>query len=75
MLKTRFWRHLFSEELKNATRMYFETAKIFDELRGKVRTKEYEMKTTGEFGKSIETNRKNKVDIKKEMKVEVKQQT
>ena len=53
MLKTRFWRHLFKEELKNATRMYFETVKSFDELRRKVRTEEYEMKTTREFAKSI----------------------
>ncbi|XP_060596118.1 golgin subfamily A member 6-like protein 22 [Ruditapes philippinarum] len=43
MLKTRFWRQLKSEQLKNATRMYFETAKSFEELRKKVRLEEYEM--------------------------------
>ena len=45
--------------------MYFETAKSSDELRRNIRTEEYK----------IETNGKNKVDIKEEMKVEVKQQT
>ncbi|XP_053387277.1 trichohyalin-like [Mercenaria mercenaria] len=44
MLKTRFWRQLYSEEIKNATRMYFETAQTFEELRKKVRVEENEMK-------------------------------
>ncbi|XP_060596172.1 putative uncharacterized protein DDB_G0281733 [Ruditapes philippinarum] len=43
MLKTRFWRQLKSEQLKNATRMYFETAKSFEELRKKVILEEYDM--------------------------------
>jgi hypothetical protein len=43
MLKTRFWRHLRREDLKSATRIYFETAKSFEELRRKVRQEENEM--------------------------------
>ncbi|XP_045206361.2 trichohyalin-like [Mercenaria mercenaria] len=45
MLKTRFWRQLYNEDLKNATRMYFETARTFEELRRKVRIEENEMKS------------------------------
>ncbi|XP_053390237.1 trichohyalin-like [Mercenaria mercenaria] len=46
MLKTRFWRHLYSEDLKNATRLSFETSKSFEELRRKVRIEENEMSMT-----------------------------
>ncbi|XP_053376603.1 trichohyalin-like [Mercenaria mercenaria] len=45
MLKTRFWRQLYNEDLKNATRMYFETARTFEELRRKFRIEENEMKS------------------------------
>ncbi|XP_053380313.1 trichohyalin-like [Mercenaria mercenaria] len=46
MLKARFWRHLYSEDLKNATRLSFETPKSFEELRRKVRIEENEMSMT-----------------------------
>lgn len=56
MLKTRFWRHLYDEDLKNATRMYFETVGSFAELRRLVRREEYEIKATksGDSEKHIE---------------------
>ena len=43
MLHTKFWKSLRSEKLKNATRVKFETIKIFEELRKAVRAEEYEM--------------------------------
>ena len=46
MLRTKFWRALYSVELKNATRVYFEQIKEFELLRRKVRAEEYEMSTT-----------------------------
>ncbi|XP_053378467.1 trichohyalin-like [Mercenaria mercenaria] len=48
MLKVRFWRHLYSDDLKNATRLCFETAKSFEELRRKVRIEENEMSAARE---------------------------
>ncbi|XP_053406322.1 trichohyalin-like [Mercenaria mercenaria] len=43
MLKARFWRHLYSEDLKNATRL---SSKSSEELRRKVRIEENEMLMT-----------------------------
>lgn len=45
MLRSKFWRSLYSQDLKNATKIYHETIKEFEELRKKVRAEEYEMKT------------------------------
>ena len=45
MLKTKFWRALYSTELKNATRVHFESIESFELLRRKVRAEEYEMAT------------------------------
>ena len=38
MLRKRFWKHLYDVDLKNSTRLYFESTKSFEELRRKVRT-------------------------------------
>lgn len=65
MLKTRFWRHLYSEELRNATRMYYETTDDFESLRRKVRMEESEIKTAKE----------NTVPEKETIQTNVKQQT
>lgn len=43
MLKTKFWRSLYNTELKNATRVHFESIDSFEMLRRKVRAEEYEM--------------------------------
>lgn len=45
MLRSKFWRSLYDQALKNATKIYHETIKSFEELRRKVRAEEYEMKT------------------------------
>ena len=45
MLRTKFWRSLYSTELRNATRVYFEQIKEFELLRRKVRGEEYEILT------------------------------
>lgn len=45
MLKTKFWRALYSSELKNATRVHFESTENFELLRRKVRAEEYEIAT------------------------------
>lgn len=44
MLRSRFWRALRSEKLKNATRIYYETADDFEMLRREVRAEEHEIK-------------------------------
>lgn len=44
MLKTKFWRSLRSDRLKNATRIHFETTSSFELLRRQIRAEEYEMK-------------------------------
>ena len=46
MLKSRFWKHLNSQELKNATRLAYETCRSFEELRIKIRREEQELKTS-----------------------------
>ena len=45
MLRNKFWRSLYNQDLKNATRIYFESEKRFEELRRKIRAEEYEMNT------------------------------
>ena len=45
MLKTKFWRALYSTELKNATRVHFESIESFELLRRKVRAEENKMAT------------------------------
>ncbi|KAH3693756.1 hypothetical protein DPMN_081196 [Dreissena polymorpha] len=44
MLRKTFWRGLKSEELRNATRVHFENNVTYEELRNKVREKEFEVK-------------------------------
>ena len=41
MLRTRFWRYLYNKELQNATVVYFDQIKNFDQLKSKVRSEEY----------------------------------
>lgn len=43
LLRNRFWRYLWDEELRNSTRIYFETCDNFEELRRKVRQEEQEL--------------------------------
>ena len=43
-LKSKFWRSLYNQDLKNATKMYKESIHDFEGFRKKVRTEEYEMK-------------------------------
>lgn len=47
MLKSKFWRSLHSQDLKNATKMYKDSMKSFEEFRRKVREEEYEMRKAG----------------------------
>lgn len=44
MLKTRFWRHLYNVELRNATRICYETAIDFEDLQRQIRKEEAEMR-------------------------------
>ena len=44
MLKSKFWRSLYNQDLKNATKMYKESIHDFEVFRKKVREEEYEMK-------------------------------
>ncbi|XP_045188189.2 rootletin-like [Mercenaria mercenaria] len=48
MLKKRFWRGLRNEQLRNATRVHFESTTGFEELRNRVRSEEYEIKVEKE---------------------------
>ena len=59
MLRTRFWRYLYNKELQNATVVYFDQIKNFDQLRSKVRTEEYWKST------SVSESSANKVSNKK----------
>ena len=43
MISTKFWRGLFNQDLKNATKMFYEAEKGFDSLLLKVRSEEYEL--------------------------------
>ncbi|MCG8034659.1 MAG: hypothetical protein JAZ03_21150, partial [Candidatus Thiodiazotropha taylori] len=45
MLRSKFWRSLFSLDLKNATRVYFDKVTDFEEFRSKVRAEERELQT------------------------------
>ena len=55
MLKERFWRSLYSSELKNGTRSHFLSEDSFETLRWKVRGEETEMSTDkAATGKDIE---------------------
>ena len=44
ILRTKFWRGLYSQDLKNATKIYFESEKDFEDLLVKVRTEDGEMR-------------------------------
>ena len=64
MLRTRFWRALFSTELKNATRLHYVQCQDFETLRKKVREEEYEMFKVKTVKVSDSTGRTNvKQDI------------
>ena len=56
-LRRKFWRSLYSQELKNATKIHFETIKDFDELQIKVRIEEHEINAR-ETKRSLETKKK-----------------
>ncbi|KAH3768950.1 hypothetical protein DPMN_170172 [Dreissena polymorpha] len=43
-LKNRLWRGLNNDELRHATRVYFESDVTYEELRNKIRAEGYEMK-------------------------------
>ena len=43
MFRTRFWRHIRNSDLRNATRVYYETVSTFEELKFKVRREEQGM--------------------------------
>ena len=70
MLKTKFWRSLYNTELKNATRVHFESIDSFELLRRKVRAEEYEMainKTATE--KSLKAEDKNQSSTSSTLKL------
>ncbi|XP_045198529.2 trichohyalin-like [Mercenaria mercenaria] len=46
ILRCRFWRYLYNDDLKNATRLGYETAKDFEDLQRKIRKEESEMSLT-----------------------------
>ena len=50
MLRKRFWRHLENTELRNSTRVYFETAYsyTFEDLKREIRREELELKETNQ---------------------------
>ena len=43
MLRDKFWRSLYNQDLKNATKIYHQSVVSFDKLQRKVRAEEYEM--------------------------------
>ena len=43
MLRDKFWRSLYNQDLKNATKIYHQSVLSFDKLQRKVRAEEYEM--------------------------------
>ena len=44
ILRSKFWRGLFSQDLKNATKIYYESERNFEKLLYKVRSEEYELR-------------------------------
>lgn len=70
MLRIKFWRGLFSDALKNATRVFFETEHNFEQLRKKIRTEVCEMDT--ERVDSAQQPR-TEVTIQKERSIQQKQ--
>ena len=61
MLRTKFWRALYSIDLKNATRVHFESVQNFELLRRKVRAEEYEMVTNRS---AIEKENRSEMKVK-----------
>ncbi|XP_053406671.1 trichohyalin-like [Mercenaria mercenaria] len=55
MLKDKFWRSLYNQEIKNATRNSFESSDSFEVLRRKARAEENEMKLTKQRKQHTET--------------------
>ncbi|KAH3875277.1 hypothetical protein DPMN_038540 [Dreissena polymorpha] len=51
MLRKRFWRGLRNEELKNATRVHFESKLTYEELKIKLREEEFEIQISKDRGK------------------------
>ena len=43
ILRSKFWRGLYSQDLKNATKIYYESEKCFEKLLFKVHSEEYEL--------------------------------
>ena len=43
MIRTKFWRRLYNQDLKNATKMFYEAEKSFDSFLLRERSEEYEL--------------------------------
>lgn len=56
-LRNRFWKGLYSAELRQATRTYFDSDTAYEQLKNKVRREEFEIKST-RSKKSYNENRK-----------------
>ena len=44
ILRSKFWRGLYSQDLKNVTKVYYESEKNFEKLLYKVRSEEYKLR-------------------------------
>ncbi|KAH3851811.1 trichohyalin-like [Dreissena polymorpha] len=53
MLRTRFWKYLRNKELKNATRIFYESNIPFEELRKKMRREEQDISVSKETSQQI----------------------
>ena len=67
MLKTRFWRYMKNTELRNATRVYFDTAETFEDLKKKVRREEQEMKISSEKPKQVNVQQVDQMKMLKDL--------
>lgn len=72
MLRTRFWKALRSDRLKNATRVHFESISNFELLRRAVRAEEHEMKiTTGIKQQQMKVDSTNEGNKDEESKLDL----
>ncbi|MES9885075.1 MAG: hypothetical protein ABW185_29890, partial [Sedimenticola sp.] len=66
MLRIKFWRGLQSDELRNATRMAFETERDFEVLRKKVRSEECEIETNRKDSEAMRPGKENQETIQQQ---------
>ena len=68
MLRDKFWRSLYNQDLKNATKIYHQSVLSFDKLQRKVRAEEYEMQDSlARHQQPVRKEKRNKAQHKPQL--------